>query len=106
MFELAVSLIHDGDGRSLPMGTAILSVPQLPFSAVYYLKEGELADLEDSYDMLDRHTPEEMWSSVMPCWQGNGEALLDAAGSSAARSPQLEEVLREAIVPSFSEGET
>ena len=104
LFELDVSLFHDGLASPLPMGTALLSVPQLPTGlGTYYLEEGQLADLEQSYNGAGFYTPEEMWKSTMPCWQANGELLAAARGSTAVRSQQLEEAMQGAVVPSFAE---
>lgn len=106
LFELSFALTHDGLAEPLDMGTALLSIPQVPMATLYYLREGELAELEDSYNGAGYYTPRDMWSGAMPCWQANGEALPDIASSSAARSPEMDEVLREAVVPNFSEAES
>jgi len=106
LFELGVALVHDGLTDPLPMGNVLLSIPELPRGdGGYYLGVGDLALLEDSYNAYGYYTPREMWSRNMPCWTANAEALIDIADSSAARSSQMEVVLREAIVPSFSEAE-
>ncbi|HEX2266247.1 MAG TPA: hypothetical protein VHH14_08185 [Solirubrobacterales bacterium] len=105
LFELNIALIHDGLVDPLPMGTVLLSIPQVPMATLYYLREGELADLEDAYNGARYYTTQEMWSEGMPCWQANGKVLADIARNSAARSPDLEEALREAVVPNFSEAE-
>jgi hypothetical protein len=106
LFELNVAIAHDGLDEPLSMGTVLLSIPEVPMATLYYLREGELADLEDSYNGARYYTPREMWSSTMPCWEANAEALMDIERSSADGSRELEEALREAVVPSFSEAES
>lgn len=105
LFELSIALAHDGLEAPLPMGSVLVSIPEVPMATLYYLREGELADLEDAYNGARYYTTQEMWSRTMPCWRANAEALMDVERSSAARSPQLEEALREAVIPSFSEAE-
>ena len=106
LFEVNIAVDHDGLEEPLSMGTVLLSIPEVPMAGLYYLQSGELALLEESYNMYGRSTPQEMWSGTMPCWRANAEALMDVERSSAARSPQLEEALREAVVPNYSEAES
>jgi hypothetical protein len=106
LFELSLSLTHDGLDQPLSMGTVLISIPEVPMATLYYLREGELSELEDSYNGARYYTSEEMWSSTMPCWGANAEAMMDVQRSPAARSPQLEEALGEAVVPNFSEAES
>lgn len=106
LFELSVSLIHDGDSDALPMGTALVSVPGLPIPPLYYLREGELVDMEHDYNGAGFYSSHELWHSVMPCWRANGEGLIEATESTATRSPDLDEILRSASVGSYAEVES
>ena len=86
------------------MGSALLSVPQLPSGyGAYYLEPGQLAELERAYNVGDTLTPEELWEAPMRCWQANGEALAEVGHSDAARSQGLEEAIDGSFVPSFDE---
>jgi hypothetical protein len=101
IFEISVALRHDGIAEPLEMGTALISLPSPPFATLYYLTEGELAELNSVYNVSD---PRQGWADVMPCWQENGRAMLELRESPAARSAELDEVLSTAVVPSYSEG--
>lgn len=104
LYEVGVSVLHDGDDEALDMGTALLSVPALPIATLYFLTEGEFAKLEEGYNGAGFYSPQEMWSEVLPCWQSNGRYLSSVASDSASsRSPQLQQLLDSAIVPNFAE---
>jgi hypothetical protein len=104
LYEIAVSVLHDGEPEALDMGTALLSVPALPSPTLYFLTEGEFAELEESYNGADFYSSQEMWSEVLPCWQSNGRFLAAAASDSeSSRPPQLQQLLASALVPSFAE---
>lgn len=104
LFEVDVSLIHDGSRKPLPMGRALVSLPGLPFASVYFLTEGEFEELDSVYNPHDSPV-REAWRGTMSCWRTNAKALARAQGTSATYSPQLGEILSSALVPSFSEVE-
>lgn len=110
LFELSVSLIHDGESDPLSMGNALIAAPMLPFTTEYLLRKGEFPEVVATYSPASEYVrptpPRKLWASQMPCWQANGRTALRARGSEAAMSPQLRENLDSAGVPSFTELES
>lgn len=103
LFEVGISLIHDGDDEPLSVGTALVSLPALPIATLYFLVSGEFEEVNDIYNGADYYSPHTLWNRVMPCWRANGKVLAASDQGNAARSPQLAEISRTATVPSFSE---
>lgn len=104
LFELDVSLAHDGKAEPLPMGRALVSLPTLPLGTEYVLAEGDFQKITEVF-----RTPSvplrEAWAEPMACWRENTKVLMGVRVSEAARSPQLDEIFRSASLPSFSEVE-
>jgi hypothetical protein len=103
LFEVEVSLIHDGAAPPLSMGRALVSLDEPPFTTEYVLKEGDFARLEQEYVALS--PPRQAWASQLPCWQANARTLRRADRSEATRSRQLQTIMDSAVIPSLSEVE-
>jgi hypothetical protein len=101
LFEVEVSLVHDDGSSPLPMGKALVSLEELPFTTEYLLRKGQFSRLEREYGS----PPPQTWMPPLPCWQANGRTLLLAASSEATRSRQLQTIMDVAVVPSLSEAE-
>jgi hypothetical protein len=99
LFEVEVSLVHDGGSSPLPMGKALVSLEELPFTAEYVLRKGQFSRMEREYGS----PPPETWATPLICWQANGRTLLRAASSEATRSRQLQTIMEVVTVPSLSE---
>lgn len=103
VFEIAVTLVHDGEGAPLEMGTALVSLPGLPVGGEYLLEEGEFKKVTETFPTS--HPLQEVWGEPMSCWRANGQNAIRARESDATRSPQLDEILSAASIPSWSEVE-
>jgi hypothetical protein len=103
LFEVEVSLVHDGAAPPLSMGRALVSLDEPPLTTEYVLQDGDFAQLEQEYGALN--PPRQTWASQLPCWQANARALRRAEGSEATRSQQLQTIMDAVVIPSFSEAE-
>jgi hypothetical protein len=110
LFELSVSLVHDGESDPLQMGNALIAAPELPYTTQYLLRKGEFPEVVATYAPASEYVspvpPRKLWATQMPCWQANGRTALQARDSQAAMSPQLRENLDSAGIPSFAELES
>ncbi len=106
LFEVEVSLVHDGEVPALPMGRALISLDRLPFTTEYLLREGQFPEVVQEYKgYLGYVSPRKTWATQMPCWQKNAQSIIRAGKSDATRSRQLQTILDTVAVPSFSEVE-
>lgn len=96
LFELGVSLVHDGEPRTLPMGRALVSIPEAPDAGGYFLADGEFKELAQVF------TPGgyfDFWDKAKPCWRSNTKILRRALASEAARSPQVKAIEATMVTP-------
>jgi hypothetical protein len=98
LFELGVSLHSDGSHPSLPVGTALIALPQVPISGEYYWGK-ETAALIRGLAATSPGYVRELRSFSMPCWQGNTVAMRRAFRVSASRSALLDGVAEELVAP-------
>jgi hypothetical protein len=103
LFEFEVSLAHDGEETALPIGTALLSLPEVPLSSEFLLLNG-LAEVNREFNWEGRPV-REVWTDQMPCWQANARTAIGAAESRATMSPTLRQILDAVFVPTFAEAE-
>jgi hypothetical protein len=101
IFEIAVSLVHDGERVPLRMGAGLVALPVVPTSE-FLLEEGGFESAVEAFGSAGRPV-REFWSRPLACWRKNGRTAARLRRSSATRSPELEEVLASAVVPSFAE---
>jgi hypothetical protein len=101
LFEVEVSLLHDGTAPPLPMGKALVSLDEPPFTTEYVLREGEFARVEREYGAGG--PARQTWATQLPCWQANARELLRAESSQATRSQQLQAIMDGVVIPSLSE---
>jgi len=99
MYELRVSLLHDGEARPLPMGDALVSIPGIPDAESYYLTAGGFAKLDAVFNPGE--SPD-YWAQAKPCWRSNTRALRRALAGAATRSPSLNAVGARMVTPDFS----
>ena len=102
LFEVGVSLVHDGGVEPLEMGTALVALPELPLGPEYLLEEGGFKQVTDTFLTED---PQATWREPMACWRANAQIAARARESGATRSPELEKVLSAAVIPRWSEAE-
>lgn len=98
LFELGVSLHNDGSHPDLPVGTALIALPEIPISGEYYWAGGT-AELIRGLATTSPGYLRELRSFSMPCWQSNTAALRRAFRASASRSALLAQVAKELVTP-------
>lgn len=101
LFEVEAALLNDGPRNALPMGRAILSLPDTPSSGQYFWGEGTIKTLK-ALEGGESQSPRQMWAEAMPCWRTNTGILRQFLDGDAERSPELKAIPRELLTPSFS----
>jgi hypothetical protein len=101
LFELDVSLTHDGAPRPLHLGRALVSLPAPPYRSTYFWGD-DTARFLRTYLHSDGLSEREFWAVPMRCWTANTEALRRGLSGSAARSPQLAAIGAELVTPTFA----
>lgn len=104
LFEVRVSLLHDGKRAPLEMGEALVSIPELPMGSDYLLPAGTFKEVTEMF-LTPNLSLREAWGRPMACWRSNAMAMMQARDSEAVRSPQLDELFRSVSLPSLSEAE-
>ena len=106
LFELGVSVLHDGKQDPTPVGRALVSLPQVPFGSVYYLAEdtiGYLRQYTRTYIEYDDGPTGELWAEPLACWLKNAKAIRAGLAGPAERSPEMAAVGPEIITASLAE---
>jgi hypothetical protein len=101
LFELDVSLEHDGAQPPLRLGRALVSLPALPPSGAYYWARDTASSLKQ-YLISGDAPVQEIWGPPMPCWRANTEVLRQGLAGPAARSPQMDALSSEIVTPTFA----
>lgn len=105
LFELQVSLLHDGEPRPLDVGKALVSIPVPPGSEAFLTKPS--AESMDEAFNTQGEPVNQFWASEMACWRSNAKLFERALAGDAARSPQLDAALDDVIrSPSFADLES
>jgi hypothetical protein len=103
LFEFKVSLVHDGQAKALPMGSALVSLPAVPVSSEFLLLDG--LETVNGYFNPDGRPVREAWADQMPCWRANAKVAILARETDATMSAELARTLGSVTLPSFSEVE-
>jgi hypothetical protein len=101
LFELDVSLVNDGSKSPLPLGRALVSLPETPAPEHYVWREGDAEILNETFNPYGKPV-REVWGEMMPCWRSNTKLLRRALDGPAARSTQLAEIGGEMVTPTYS----
>lgn len=98
LFEVAVSLRNDGPQSELPLGTAVVGLPELPAPGEYYWDAGTL-DVLHNFALGEPDYARYLRQHALPCWRANTRALEQAGKGRKLRSNDLEEVVDDLVQP-------
>lgn len=101
LFELDVSLEHDGAQPPVGLGRALVSLPMLPPPGAYYWARDTGSSLK-RYMISGNASVQETWGPPMSCWLANTETLRRVLAGSAARSPQMDAIGSDIVTPTFA----
>lgn len=101
LFEVEVALRNDGPHNPLPLGRAILSLPEKPTGGQYFWGQGTIETLKNLQGGADQ-SPRELWAEAMPCWRMNTAIFRQFLNGDAERSPEIKAIPGELLTPSFS----
>lgn len=101
LFELNVSLLHDGQPQPLPIDRALVALPGLPNPGEYFWTSDSPHFL-DEYIIGSDLSPREFWAAPMRCWRANTAALERVLSGAAKRSPQMAALASEIVAPNFA----
>ncbi len=100
LVRLDLSLLHDVDGRPLPLGEVIMALPAVPKEEGFYLTPRLLTP---AYRAMHSREEEEFgfsfYNSLAPCWRSNGLALKKMLAHTGQRSAGLQKAATEAVIP-------
>ena len=100
LFEVRVSLVHDGERQALSLGEALVSLPGVP-GTEYFLTAAEAKILDEAFN--PKGIPvRRYWAAQMGCWRSNTRITRRALASPIARSPQMDAVDSGIVTPTFS----
>lgn len=101
LFELDVSLLHDGSGAPLSLGRVLVALPYAP-------APGEDFWTESMAEMLaaEFHPSDERWlahfRADMRCWRSNTAVLRQALSEPSVRSRNLDAIPELLVTPSMA----
>ncbi len=98
LFEAEVSLQNDGPQPDLPLGTAVLGLPELPTPGEYYWDSGTL-DVLHNFVLGEPDYARYLRRSAMPCWRANTTALEEVGHGNQIRSADLEKTVDGLVKP-------
>jgi hypothetical protein len=100
LFELEVSLLHDGSATPLSLGKVLVSLPEMPSRGEYYWGRGTGAFLRQWAEATPGAI--KLWRSSMPCWRSNTAILRRALARRSVRSSALDDLATELATPSLA----
>jgi hypothetical protein len=100
VFRIEVNLINDSPEGSLPIGAALVSLPEIPDQGEYFWDHQTVGLLRgfETEGLIAR----ELWAEAMPCWRRNTKILRRALDPPGVRSPEVASIANELVTPSFS----
>jgi hypothetical protein len=99
LFEISVRLENDGPKPDLPVGEAVVGLPELPPPGEYYWNSSTPEVLQDLVLGSPTYAPY-LRQEAMPCWQSNTIALRGAATGGGMVSEEFEGLVKELVRPS------
>jgi hypothetical protein len=100
LFKIDLSLQTNAPKPGLPLGDAVIGLPELPSAGRYYWT-AETPQILERFLIGSPSYIGELRRFSMPCWRANTAALRQAAAVSAVRSQSLKEILAEVIAPNL-----
>jgi hypothetical protein len=100
LFRVELKLLNDSPEASLPAGTALVSLPEVPDQGEYFWNHQTIGLLKGFE--TEGLTARGLWAGAMPCWQGNTKILRQALNPPAVRSPEVASIANELVTPSFT----
>ncbi|HEX3241282.1 MAG TPA: hypothetical protein VHR18_14235 [Solirubrobacterales bacterium] len=101
LFQIDIALRNDGPRPVLPIGTAVVALPELPLVGEYFW-DRSTAEVIRGFAVTEPDYVRYLQRFAMPCWRSNTKALRQASSGSARHSALLEQISADLVTPNNS----